>query len=173
MTGRSRFDPRRRRKDFPLASVSRPALGPTYSDLFRRAQWPRCLKLKLWSLERRDRGFEFYLRHEYLSSCIHHHHLSPYHQRYIVYLLRKRLKINYRTISIRFILILSSSPCLGLPSGERKRQISRPCVTSLNMLLFLRWEAVSPIYLPPDEGLPLVGCPRLFIEYMRSFPTYL
>jgi hypothetical protein len=28
-TGRSRFDPRQRRKDFPLASVSKPALGPT------------------------------------------------------------------------------------------------------------------------------------------------
>jgi hypothetical protein len=27
-TGRSRFDPRQRRKIFPVASVSRPALGP-------------------------------------------------------------------------------------------------------------------------------------------------
>jgi hypothetical protein len=35
MTGRSKFDPRQRQMIFPLTSVSRPALGPTYPPV----QW--------------------------------------------------------------------------------------------------------------------------------------
>jgi hypothetical protein len=41
------------------------------------------------------------------------------------------------------------------------------------MFLFLSWGVVSP---PPNlqaGGPPLVGCPRLLIQYIHSYPPYL
>ena len=41
-----------------------------------------------------------------------------------------------------------------------------------NMILFLRWGVFSS-FLNPQAGIqPLVGCPRLFIQYIRSYPPY-
>jgi hypothetical protein len=40
-------------------------------------------------------------------------------------------------------------------------------------LIFLRWGVVSPKPKPQAEGPPLVGCPRLFIQYIRSYAPYL
>jgi hypothetical protein len=40
-------------------------------------------------------------------------------------------------------------------------------------LLFLQWGVVSPTPNPQAGGLPLVGCPWLFIRYIRSYSPYL
>jgi hypothetical protein len=32
---------------------------------------------------------------------------------------------------------------------------------------------LSPMPYPQAKGPPLVGCPRLFIQYIRSYPPYL
>jgi hypothetical protein len=39
--------------------------------------------------------------------------------------------------------------------------------------LFLRWGVVSPTHNPLAGGSPIVGCPRLLIQYIRSYPPYL
>jgi hypothetical protein len=39
--------------------------------------------------------------------------------------------------------------------------------------LFLRWGVGSPTPNPPTGGPPPVGCPRLLIQYIRSYPPYL
>jgi hypothetical protein len=39
--------------------------------------------------------------------------------------------------------------------------------------LFLRWGVVSPTPNPQAGGPLLVGCPRLLIEHIRSYPPYL
>jgi hypothetical protein len=38
---------------------------------------------------------------------------------------------------------------------------------------FLLWGIVSPTSNPQAGGTPLVGCPRLLIQYIRSYPPYL
>jgi hypothetical protein len=38
---------------------------------------------------------------------------------------------------------------------------------------FLRWGVVSPTPNPKVWGPPLVGCNRLLIQYIRSYPPYL
>jgi hypothetical protein len=38
---------------------------------------------------------------------------------------------------------------------------------------FLRWGVVSTSSNPPARGPPFVGCPRLHIQYIRSYPAYL
>jgi hypothetical protein len=48
-----------------------------------------------------------------------------------------------------------------------------PFVTFRNMFLFLRWEVVSPPPNPQAGGPPLAGCPRLLIQYIRSYAPYL
>jgi hypothetical protein len=42
------------------------------------------------------------------------------------------------------------------------------------MLIFLRWDvaALMPTQ-PASGGAPLVVCPRLFIQYIPTYPTYL
>jgi hypothetical protein len=42
-----------------------------------------------------------------------------------------------------------------------------------NKLIFLRLGIVSPTPNPQAGGPPLVGCPRLFVQYIRSYPPYL
>ena len=42
-----------------------------------------------------------------------------------------------------------------------------------NMFKFLRWGAVNASPNPQPEGPPLVGCPRLFTQYIPSDPPYL
>jgi hypothetical protein len=39
--------------------------------------------------------------------------------------------------------------------------------------LFLRWGVVNPTPNPKAGGPPLVGCPRLLFQYIRSYPPYL
>jgi hypothetical protein len=39
--------------------------------------------------------------------------------------------------------------------------------------LFLRWGVVKPTPNPQSGGQPIVGCLRLFIPYIRSFPPHL
>jgi len=57
---------------------------------------------------------------------------------------------------------------------HKGQSIPRPCVTFRNKLFFfLRWGVVS---LSPNiqaGGSPFVGCRRLLIQYIRSFPQYL
>jgi hypothetical protein len=52
----------------------------------------------------------------------------------------------------------------GIRPGPRLLMIFR------NKLIFLRWGAVSPTLNPQAGGPPLIGCPRLLIQYIRSFP---
>jgi hypothetical protein len=42
-----------------------------------------------------------------------------------------------------------------------------------NKLIFLRWGVVSPTPNPTAGGPPLVGCPRLLIQYIHSYSSYL
>jgi hypothetical protein len=42
-----------------------------------------------------------------------------------------------------------------------------------NRLEFLRWGVVSPPPTPQAGGPRPVGCPRLLIQYIRSYPSYL
>jgi hypothetical protein len=37
---------------------------------------------------------------------------------------------------------------------------------------FSQWGVVSPSPKPQAGGPPLVGCPRLLIQYIRSYPPY-
>jgi hypothetical protein len=62
-------------------------------------------------------------------------------------------------------------PCLR--SFQSIRPIPRPFVTFRNVFLLLRWGVVSPPPNPQAGGPPLVGCPRLLIQYIRSYPPYL
>jgi len=41
-----------------------------------------------------------------------------------------------------------------------------------NMICFLRWGVVSTSPNPRAGGPPLVSCPRLLIQYVRSYPPY-
>jgi hypothetical protein len=49
----------------------------------------------------------------------------------------------------------------------------RPFVTFCNVFLFLWWGVVSPLPNPQAGGLPLVGCPRLLIQYIYVLPLSL
>ena len=49
----------------------------------------------------------------------------------------------------------------------------RPCKTFRKMLIFLRWWVVWPSPNPQAGWPPHVGCPRLLIQYICSYPTYL
>jgi hypothetical protein len=60
----------------------------------------------------------------------------------------------------KFLTHFSSPPCAV--------HAPRPCVTFRNMLVFLRWGVVSPPPNPQAGEPPLVGCPRLFIQYIRN-----
>jgi hypothetical protein len=42
-----------------------------------------------------------------------------------------------------------------------------------NKMIFLRWGVVSPTPNPQAGGPPIVGCPRLFIQYICRYPPYL
>jgi hypothetical protein len=48
----------------------------------------------------------------------------------------------------------------------------RPSVAFRNKMIFLRW-VVSPMHNPQAGGAPLVGCPRLLIQYTRCYCPYL
>jgi hypothetical protein len=43
----------------------------------------------------------------------------------------------------------------------------------VTVLIFLWWEFVNTSPNPQDGGPPLVGCPRLLIQYVPSYPPYL
>jgi hypothetical protein len=96
-----------------------------------------------------------------------------------------------RPTSLRSILILSYHLCLGLPNGllpsgfptktlyalmfrlyRRISPVPRPLCMIRNMFEFLRW-VVSTSPNPQAVGLPLVGCPRVLIKYIRSYLPYL
>jgi hypothetical protein len=47
----------------------------------------------------------------------------------------------------------------------------RPCVTFRNELFLLQWGVVSPSPNSKAGEPPLVGSPRLFIQYIRSYPS--
>jgi hypothetical protein len=46
-------------------------------------------------------------------------------------------------------------------------------VTVLLQSQFLRWGVISALPKPEAGGPPLVGCPRLLIQYIRSYPSCL
>jgi hypothetical protein len=48
-----------------------------------------------------------------------------------------------------------------------------PLCVIRNMLKFLRWGVFNTSPNCQTTGPPLVGCPRLFIQYIRSYPPYL
>jgi hypothetical protein len=49
----------------------------------------------------------------------------------------------------------------------------RLCVVISNIYRVLRGRVVSPPPNPQPGGPPTVGCPRLLIQYIRSYPPYL
>jgi hypothetical protein len=56
---------------------------------------------------------------------------------------------------------------------QRIRPSPRTFVTYRNKLIFLRWGVVSPAPKTKAGRSPLVGCPRLFSQYIRSYLSYL
>ena len=91
---------------------------------------------------------------------------------------------------LRYILILSSLLCLGLPSGllpsgfptktlyapllspiRATFRAHSPCMFR-NMSKFLQWAVVSTSPNPQTVGPLHIGCPRLLIQYIRSYPPY-
>jgi hypothetical protein len=66
----------------------------------------------------------------------------------------------------------SQEPSTG-PYPEPKESIQvRGFLWSLVTNLFFRW-VVSPTPNPQARGPPFVSSPRLFIQYIRSYPPYL
>jgi hypothetical protein len=68
--------------------------------------------------------------------------------------------------SRRSILILFSH----LGSYRWISLIPRPLFIIRNVINFLEWGVVSTSPNPQIRGPPLVGCPRLLIQYIRSYP---
>jgi hypothetical protein len=57
---------------------------------------------------------------------------------------------------------------------RRNPLVPRFCVTFRNKLLLFSWREIgSTSQVPQCEGPPIVGCPRQYIEYNRSYPPYL
>jgi len=73
-------------------------------------------------------------------------------------------------ISLRFILILSSHPCLGLLSGFFPNSDAK-CNISLRNC-FYGHELLAPRPTPKLEDHPFIGCPLGLIQYIRSHPPY-
>jgi hypothetical protein len=81
--------------------------------------------------------------------------------------LRSRQLCSQSRTSQRFMEPEDSSPCSQQPSCPRL------LVNFRNNLIFLRWGVVSPTPNPQAGGPPLIGCPRLLIQYINSYPPYL
>ena len=58
-------------------------------------------------------------------------------------------------------------------SYRRISPVPRPLCVIRNMFTFLRWGVFSTFPNPQAGGPSPVGCPRLFIQYIRSYPPYL
>jgi hypothetical protein len=56
---------------------------------------------------------------------------------------------------------------------QRIRPSPRPFVTFRNKLIFLRWWVVSPMLNPQVGRPPFVGCPRLLMQDIRNYASYL
>ena len=63
--------------------------------------------------------------------------------------------------------------CPLLRLYRRIRPVRRLLWLVRNTVKFLRWEVVSTSPNPQAGGPPIVGCPRLFIQYIRSYRPYL
>ena len=72
---------------------------------------------------------------------------------------------------IHFNIILPSTPDLGRTEGSVWFQ--GIVWYFVIWLVFLRWGVVSTSPNPQAGGPPLVGCPRLLIQYIRGYPPYL
>jgi hypothetical protein len=55
----------------------------------------------------------------------------------------------------------------------RRGRLSKESVQGPLWSIVTRWGLLSPMPNPQAGGPPLVGCPRLLIQYIRSYPTYL
>jgi len=66
----------------------------------------------------------------------------------------------------------SQEPASGSCAEPDALQIQRPLVT-LRSNLFLWWGAVRTYPNSQGGGQSLVGCPRLLIQCIRSYPPYL
>jgi hypothetical protein len=69
-------------------------------------------------------------------------------------------------------LLLMASLCVG-SFIQRIRPSTRPCKTLRNNMLFHGTELLAPYPTPKAGGPPLVGCLRLLIHYIRSYPPYI
>ena len=59
------------------------------------------------------------------------------------------------------------------PYPEPDSLIPRLLIIFRNMINFLRWGVVRTSPNPHAGGPPIVGCPRLLIQYIRNYPPYL
>jgi hypothetical protein len=113
-----------------------------------------------------------HLNSESLSVCISFYRMSQ----------QKRLVFWEVKLSVILILFLeeyklwSSSLCSFLQPPVTSflfGRVPRLRVRFRNKLIFLRWEVVSPTPNFQTGGPSLVGCPRLLIQYICSYPPYL
>jgi hypothetical protein len=75
----------------------------------------------------------------------------------------------------KIILILSSHPQLSSKccSLRLSNNNNHEVCDQLFTWFCLRWEVVSISPNPSAREPPLVGCPRMFIQYVRSYPPYM
>jgi hypothetical protein len=68
-----------------------------------------------------------------------------------------------------------SLPCLlhSLPISSKESIQVRGPAQHFVTYSFLRWWVVNPTGNPEVGGPPIVGCPQLLIQYIRSYPPYL
>ena len=77
----------------------------------------------------------------------------------------------YRLVTFHVTNLISLAHRLVL--HRRISPVSRPLCMNRNMFTFLRWGDVSTSPNTQVGGPPLVGCPRLLIQNIRSYPPYL
>ena len=51
--------------------------------------------------------------------------------------------------------------------------VPKPLFMIRNMFKFLRWRFLNTTPKSQAVGPPIIGCPRLFIQYIRNYPPYL
>jgi hypothetical protein len=158
----------------PFLLRIQPNLGLTYRNVLRinchcrnshlyqenitslRTPWSRVLPEKLKRPKLLKKLPAFYGTRRFISAFTRARHLSLSWARLIQSMPPSKL------LKIHFNIIFPYTPGF--------RGVMWSFVT---WLVFLRWGVVSTSLNPQAGGPPLVGCPRLLFQYIRSHPPYL